>query len=353
MEKINSFLGFTDGKTPMIKARIEKTLSKLTRYESKVYDNKTFMLHLLINEGGTPEKAENVIYHSTRTESGYTKPKTEYRMWHKDGFYITVTKTEYDFYNYCMEKGFTTAEAVEAYIAEEAKTEEERREAEEKEVLEKIRREEEEKAEFEKIIKDGIASVTDEEMELAKNIFLDINKTYNVKYCEELIALIKNFDFPAYGERVISILHNDNKASIKVFECMTGLELPKSYKKRIEYLRGVSVSDFKGARIYKPEAAKENEEIFYISMSHGDWNGVRAEPVSKYGLDMFIFEDKRGWTLSEAKSGLNILKGENKETVLRKFDEMIEERTETEFKNFVDKKTKEVWKENGINPKYV
>lgn len=353
MEKINSFLGFTDGKTPMIKARIEKTLSKLTRYEGKVYDNKTFMLHLLINEGGTPEKAENVIYHSTRTESGYTKPKTEYRMWHKDGFYITVTKTEYDFYNYCMEKGFTTAEAVEAYIAEEAKTEEERREAEEKEALEKARREEEKKAEFEKVIKDGIASVADEEMELAKNIFLDINKTYNVKYCEELIALIKNFDFPACGERVISILHNDNKASIKVFECMTGLELPKSYKKRTEYLRGISVSDFKGARTYKPEAAKENEEIFYISMFCGGWNGVRAEPVSKYGLDMFIFEDKRGWNLSEAKSGLNILKGENKETVLRKFDEMIEERTETEFKNFVDKKTKEVWKENGINPKYV
>lgn len=353
MEIINSFLGFTDGKTPMIKARIEKTLSKLTRYEGKVYDNKTFMLHLLINEGGTPEKAENVVCYSKRTESGYTKPKTEYRIWHKDGFYITVTKTEYDFYNYCMEKGFTTAEAVEAYIGEEVKREEERRGAEKEEVLEKTRREEEEKAEFEKIIKDGIASVTDEEMELAKNIFLDINKTYNVKYCEELIALIKNFDFLACGERVISILHNDNKASIKVFECMTGLELPKSYKKRTEYLRGISVSDFKGALTYKPEAVRENEEIFYISMSHGDWNGVRAEPVSKYGLDMFIFEDESGWNLSEAKSGLNILKWVSKEAVLREFDKMIKERTETEFKNLVEEKTKEVWKKNGINPKYV
>ena len=352
MEKINSFLGFTDGKTPMIKARIEKMFSKLIKYEGKVYDNKTFMLHLLINEGGTPEKAENVIYHSRRTKSGRTKPKTEYRIWHKDGFYIPVTKTEYDFYNYCMENGFTTDEAVKAYEAEETKREEERRGAEKDKVLEKTRREEEEKAKFEKIIKDGIASVTDEEMELAKNVFLDINKTYNVKYCEKLIALIKNFDFPACGERVISILHNDNKASIKVFEYMTGLGLPKSYKKRIEYLRGISVSDFKGMRTYKPEAVKENEEMFYISMFRGDWNGVRAEPVSKYGLDMFVFEEEGGWNLSEAKSGLSILKGESKEAVLREFDEMIEKQTEAEFKNLVEEKTKEVWKKNGINPKY-
>ncbi len=114
------------------------------------------------------------------------------------------------------------------------------------------------------------------------------------------------------GEKIISILHN-NKASIKVFECLTGLKLPKSYKKRIEYLRGISVSDFKDARTYKPEAVKENEEMFYISMFSGDWDGVRAERFKKYGFDIFISEIGGVWNLSEAKNVLNISMGESKE----------------------------------------
>ena len=62
---------------------------------------------------------------------------------------------------------------------------------------------------------------------------------------------------------------------------------------------------------------KENEEIFYICTFSGIWNGITAEPVVKYGVDMFIYEIGGVWKLSEAKSGLNILNAESKEAALR------------------------------------
>ena len=84
-----------------------------------------------------------------------------------------------------------------------------------------------------------------------------------------LAVCINNYNNPLCKEEVIARLHNDNKASIKIFECLTGLKLPKGYKERKAYLESISVSNFKEAVDYKPRKKREKKERRknFISMS--------------------------------------------------------------------------------------
>ena len=66
---------------------------------------------------------------------------------------------------------------------------------------------------------------------------------------------------PLCKEEVISRLYNGNKASIKVFECLTGLKLPKAYKERKTYLESLTSADFKEMTGYKPQKKKGRGEI--------------------------------------------------------------------------------------------
>ena len=347
-EITKSYLGFTYNKTPIQKGKIEKTLDVLIKYENEVYDRKNFILYLLINEQMTPEKKENVTFYSKRKQD-YTKPKTEYRLNHKDGYFITITKTEYDFYIYCVENGFTTVEAVKSYEEKEIKKNEEKEKAEKLEKLVKAEKEEKENKEFENKINASIKNITDAEMKLIRDIFLDINKTYNIDYCKKFVALVKNYDFSLCKEKIISYLHNDNKASIKAFEYLTGLKLPKSYRERMEYLESIFTTDFKGTQSYK---AKHNkEELFYIAMSDR-WQEVKAESFKKYGIDMILINKGNSWNLSETKSGLMIASAETKEEVIKRLGDIVKRNTENVFKNMIEEKTKDVWERIGINPKY-
>ena len=347
-EITKSYLGFTNNKTPMQKGKIEKTLDALIRYENEVYDRKNLMLHFLINKQGIPEKKENVTFYSKRKQD-YTKPKTEYRLYCKDNCFIKITKTEYDFYIYCAENGFTTVKSIKLYEEEELRKIEEKKRAEEAEKLRKAEKEEKENKEFEKRINSSIKNITDAEMNLIKDIFLDINKTYNIDYCKKFVALVKNYDFSLCKEKIISYLHNDNKASIKAFEYLTGLKLPKNYGKRMEYLESIFTTDFKGTQSYK---AKHNkEELFYIAMSDR-WQEVKAESFKKYGIDMILINKGNSWNLSEIKSGLMIASAETKEEVIKRLDDIVKRNTENVFKNMIEEKTKDVWGKIGINPKY-
>lgn len=67
-----------------------------------------------------------------------------------------------------------------------------------------------------------------------------------------LLALIHNYDNPLCRADIISRLHNGNRASIKTFEHITGLTLPKTYKERREYLAGISSADFTGITEFVP-----------------------------------------------------------------------------------------------------
>jgi len=214
------------------------------------------------------------------------------------------------------------------------------------------KKQEEEKRELEKRINSAMKSISDTEMNLIQDIFLDINKMFNTDYCRKFIALVKNFDFPLCKEKIISYLHNGNKACIKAFEHLTGLKLPKSYRKRTEYLKSISSSNFKGIQAYKVKTKLENKELFYISMFCGGWNGVMAEPFEKHGIDMFMFDNGEQWSLSESKSGMMIASAKNKEELFERFDELMKNETEETFKDMIAEKINEIWQKKGINPKY-
>lgn len=87
LENNGSYLGFTDNKTALQKAKIESCLDKVFRYSNGIMARKDAMLYGLRN-GKKPEVADEVRGNGT--------VKKSYRMaW--DNLYNDITKTEYDF----------------------------------------------------------------------------------------------------------------------------------------------------------------------------------------------------------------------------------------------------------------
>ena len=163
----------------------------------------------------------------------------------------------------------------------------------------------EEKERMKRIIAEEAQHILSEEKEIVDSIFLDIYGKEN-SWNYSLVALIHNFDDPFCKEEIISRLHNDNKASIKIFECITGLKLPKSYKERKIYLEGITPADFKGMTEYKARKKREEKEVqkeeFYINERTPEgqrWTKVIAEPFVKYGVDMFMISPSKGYFSKE------------------------------------------------------
>ena len=162
------------------------------------------------------------------------------------------------------------------------------------------------------------------------SIFLAIYGTENT-WNYSLAVCINNYNNPLCKEEVISRLHNDNKASIKIFECLTGLKLPKGYKERVAYLEGLTASDFKEAVDYKPRKKAEHteekevqKEEFYTFMGDNSWRKVIAEPITKYGMDMFIHFENGVWKISHAEVGMSLASGKTKTECMQKLKELVD-----------------------------
>ena len=85
-----------------------------------------------------------------------------------------------------------------------------------------------------------VEKIPDFQREIIDSIFFAIYGQENA-WNYSLAVCINNYNNPLCKEEVIARLHNDNKASIKIFECLTGLKLPKGYKERKVYLESISV----------------------------------------------------------------------------------------------------------------
>ena len=58
-----------------------------------------------LSEGGKAEQKDGIIsYYGSKWDRKQSKPKTEYRLYTAEGSYYTITKIEYDFAVYMMEK---------------------------------------------------------------------------------------------------------------------------------------------------------------------------------------------------------------------------------------------------------
>ena len=332
MLKIKRFLGFTDGIKEPRKTKVENELSRCYRYKGSIYNAVEFLCIKLL-EGCYPDKEENYQYYKRNGE--LSKPKTLYK-YYSEGTehgktYFELNKTQYDFVLYLIENGLNTEESILAYDKADIERMEtlQKAEEEEKERQEEERqRREEEKEKFKSWMFSESENIPQFQKDIIDSIFLAIYGTEN-SWNYSLAVCINNYNNPLCKEEVISRLHNDNKASIKIFECLTGLKLPKGYKERIAYLEGLTVSDFKEPIDYKPrKKAEKREEVqkeeFYTLMYDNSWKKVIAEPITKYGMDMFIHFENGVWKISHAEVGMSLASGKTKTECMQKLKELVD-----------------------------
>lgn len=103
-EKVAFLCGYGDGKTQIQIERLFDVLSKKYIYDGKLKTRKDFIIDTLA-EGGKAEQKDGVIsYYGSKWDKKQSKPKTEYRLYTAEGSFYTVTKIEYDFACYMMQK---------------------------------------------------------------------------------------------------------------------------------------------------------------------------------------------------------------------------------------------------------
>lgn len=357
--EIKRYLGFTDEIKEPRKTKVENELSRAYRYNGKIYNAVTILCMKLL-EGCYPEKEENYQYYKRNGE--LSKPKTLYMYMDPDGKqYFELNKTQYDFVCYLLKNGLNTEKSMLAYdradiehmeaIKQAEQEEKERQEAEEQ-------RKAEEKENFKIWMRNEVEKISDFQKEIIDSIFFAIYGQQNT-WNYSLAVCINNYNNPLCKEEVISRLHNDNKASIKIFECLTGLKLPKGYKERKAYLESISVSDFKEPVGYNPRKKREEKEVrkeeFYINEYTPEgqkWTKVIAEPYTKYGVDMFIRYSNGRFSISLAEAGIKLCTGKTKTECINKLKKFVDDRGKETFLQMVKDATEKMYKATGINPRY-
>lgn len=359
MLKIKRFLGFTNGIKEPRKTKVENELSACYTYKGNYYSAVEFLCMKLL-EGCYPDKEENYQYYKRNGE--LSKPKTLYKYYSVDGkTYFKLNKTQYDFVCYLLGSGLNTEESILEYDKVDIERVEamQRAEAEEKARQEEAKaKEDAERERMKQIIAEESQYISEEEKAIVESVFLSIyGQTNNWNY--SLVALIHNFDDKYCKEEIISRLHNDNKASIKIFECITGLKLPKSYKERKAYLEGLTKEDFQEMAQYKPrkkvehtEGKEVQKEEFYTFMGDNSWRKVIAEPITKYGMEMFLHCDNGTWKISHAEVGVSLASGKNKTECMQKLKELVDKNGMDFINNRIEEVKKMVSNRAGMNPRY-
>ena len=100
--------GYGEGKTQIQIERIYDVLSKIQGYregEKVKYKSRRDFIIDTLSEGGKAEQKDGVIsYYGSKWDRKQSKPKTEYRLYTAEGSYYAITKIEFDFACYMMQK---------------------------------------------------------------------------------------------------------------------------------------------------------------------------------------------------------------------------------------------------------
>ena len=106
--KVAFLCGYADGKTQIQIERIYDVLSKIQGYregEKVNYKSRKDFIIDTLAEGGKAEQKDGIVsYYGSKWNRKQSKPKTEYRLYTAEGSYYTITKIEYDFAVYMIEK---------------------------------------------------------------------------------------------------------------------------------------------------------------------------------------------------------------------------------------------------------
>lgn len=348
LENNGSYLGFTDNKTALQKAKIESCLDKVFRYSNGIMARKDAMLYGLRN-GKKPEVADEIRRNGT--------VKKSYRMaW--GNLYNDITKTEYDFCLYLIEHELVSEESVNAFI--EAENQEKERAAEEQRKAEEAVRKEEERAEAEKeefkiwLVETSKMYNGTTRGNLVERIYLDVYGEFRFPLrAFELLVCIDNIEKPLCREELKARLHTDNKASRKVFQCVTGLKLPNTNRDTMTFLDSVQKNDYQGAVEYKtrkkPEKQPEVEkEKFYVLMvQKKEYVPAIGSKIEYHGIEMFIHETPDGKiAISSVKCGLRMVTGKNKTEAIKEMKGLFKKMDIDTINNKID----EVINCYGVSP---
>ena len=169
---------------------------------------------------------------------------------------------------------------------------------------------------------------------LVERIYLDVYGEFRFPLrAFELLACIDNIEKPLCREELKARLHTDNKASRKVFQCVTGLKLPNTNRDTMVFLNNAQKSDYQGAVEYKtrkkPEKQPEAEkEKFYVLMStekrEKEYVPAMGSKIEKHGVEMFIHDTPDGKiAISSIKCGLRMATGKNKTEAIKEMKELF------------------------------
>lgn len=352
LENNNSYLGFEYDKPSIQKYRIKNILDKIFRYNNLSDDlkslrmtRKDFVLYLTLNDYIPIYKKD--LCKCIKNEYKYINIYT--MCSNKDNSYWRITKTEYDFANYLLNKGLTSKEKIISFIDLEKKQILE--ELIKKEEIQKIKQAEKEKIEsFDKWILEQLKNYSDKKkINLQKVIFLDLNGRCNLSM-RKLLVLIDNIDNPIAKLKLIDMLHNSNIASRKTFEYITGLNLPKTKKEMLLFFERITSDDFKETREYKPRKmlVDKNKKVFYINID-GNFYEALGEPFNICGLDLFITNySKNEYEINEVKTGVKISQGFTKDEAICNFNNCIKNMGIKELNNRIN----ELIDKYGMSPYY-
>lgn len=357
IETDSFYFGFTDNIKEPRKTKVENSLQKLFSYKGKIYNSVDFLRKKLL-EGCYLEKQENYTYYKRNGEM--SKPKTLYKFFDKDiRRYYELKKTEYDFVEYLINNGLDTEQTMEKAIADhKVYMEEQKRLQEENEraALEKAEQERKEIERVKTLLAEDMERLPEMETKIVDDIFLDVYGMEK-KWNYNLLPLIHYYDIPYCKNQIKERLHNGNKASIKIFECVTGLKLPKGYKERMTYLESITSSDFKEPVEYKPrkkaeQKGKDIQEVYiaFHNKDHSEWRKVIAECFTKYGIDFFILRDNDEWKISVKRVGLLIAKGKTRLEAMENLKVNIDKMGNAD--QMIENARKTIEKSAGVNPLY-
>lgn len=357
--EIKNYLGFTDNMSAMQKARTEKTLKKRYRYDGtlngRVMSRREFIITMALNPANSVKEEDCVHYTGKNFDS---KVKHQYFCSMENNLAYVITKTEFDFFNYLRDNNLNTEKTMIAYEkAEEAKKQEEEEKEKQKqfeatELLNKIQREREEALE-----KATQTEISDADKKLVEDVYMYYFGVVAPRKGYEIVNLVYNFDNKYCKEEAIDRLrYNNNKASIKIFECLTGLKLPKTEKERVPFLKKLTMSDFKGKKEFK-QPKKYGDEEFYIQAISSEnpfrtWCRVSGTSYRKYDVDMFLRRENGNYILSTADSGLRITTAKTKKDCIENLDKFVKQYTLEKFKEMVSSAREIIYNKIGVNPKY-
>lgn len=143
---------------------------------------------------------------------------------------------------------------------------------------------------------------------------------------KSLLVLIENIDEPLCKKELKNRLWNSNISSRKIFELITGLELPTTNLDTNRYLDLLTHKDFRKPKEYEPlKAANHSQEKTFYIKTDDDFIKVEGYEYPHPKLDLFIRYSPNEVVISDIRSGLRLVSGTNEAEATKKLEEKLDE----------------------------